>query len=430
MGAGSSAKKNRQVIRVLFDEAELVEFCRQVFASLARSDQRRYAEVYLRGLMHPTARKSMQRIAAEVAGTQSGQSLQQFVNQSPWDPQAVRSRAAGLVTDQAAAAAWVIDEVAFPKNGRFSAGVDRQYARPLGKVVNCQVGLTAALTSAEFSLPANWTLCLPESWDRDEKRRSRAHIPADERHRARWQHAVELVDDMSVDWGLPVAPIVCDISHCYDPGEFLAALDDRSLDYVVQVNSGCLVRASLTWQRPRMNTIPGQESGRVVPLTDVATMAERATRQTVTWVGGPDGQMFRSQFVVIPVGPVEAGPSPDAARRRRRLLVEWPLGKAHPRAFWFTNLVDRPIEELVSLAKLTWRARAGITELADGFGLYHYEGRSFLGWHHHVTLASAAYAFHLREQLRRRRPSSAPERSAQHELSAMPLPRRASPGPL
>lgn len=413
---------------VLYDEAELEDFCHQVFESLPRSDQRRYAEVYLRGLMHLSSRKSMQRIAAEIAGPQSGQSLQQFVNQSPWDPQAVRSRAAGLVSDHADPVAWVIDEVAFPKNGRYSAGVDRQYARPLGKVVNCQVGLTASLTGTDFSVPVNWKLCLPESWDDDEKRRTRAHIPRDQGYKALWKHAIDLVDDMSVDWGLPVAPVVSDMSQCFEADEYLAALDSRSLDYMVQVNSRHLVRASLTWQRPRATTSQGQDSGRVVPLTDVATMAERATRHTVTWEGGPGGRMLRSQFIAIPVGYVDARQNSDAHRRPRRLLVEWPLGKSHPRAFWLTNLVDWQIEDMVSLAKLTSRSSRSITELAEGFGLYHYEGRSFLGWHHHVTLASAAYAFHVHQQLRRRHLCGATDRSAQHEFSGLPLPRQASPG--
>jgi len=407
---------------VLYDEAELADFCRQVFESLSRSDQRRYAEVYLRGLMQLSARKSMQRIAAEITGSQSGQSLQQFVNQSPWDPQAVRNRTAGLVLDHADPVGWVIDEVAFPKNGHFSAGVGRQYARPLGKVVNCQIGLTAALTGPGFSVPVNWRLCLPESWDSDEKRRARAHIPSDARHQPIWKHAVELVDDMSVDWGLPVAPVVADMSQCFEVDEFLAALDGRRLDYMVQVNSRHLVRASLTWQRPRPSTA-GQESGRVVPLTDVATMAERASRQTVTWAGGPGRPTLRSQFILIPVGHVNARQADGEQRRPRRLLVEWPLGKPHPQAFWLTDLLDWPIEDLVSLAKLTSRSSASIAELADDFGLYHYEGRSFLGWHHHVTLVSAAYAFRVRQQLRRR--PSTPDRAANDDLTG--LPRRASP---
>jgi SRSO17 transposase len=336
----------------------------------------------------------MQRIAAEIPGPHSGQSLQQFVNQSSWDPQAVRRRTAGLVHDTISPAAWIIEEVAFPKNGRYSAGVERQYARALGKVINCQIGLAAALTSPKLSVPVNWKLCLPESWDYDETRRARAHVPDTVRHESPWMHAIELVDDMSVEWGLPVATVVCDMSQCCTADAYLTAMDSRSLDYIVQVNSRHLVRMNPPCQRTRAAVPAGPGPGRVVPLVDVATMVQRVTRQTVIWEGGPDGRTLRSQFIVVQVRYVD-GRDFEVHSGPRRLLMEWPLGKPHPKAYWLTNLMDWPIDDLVSLAKLTWRSSQSIGELTEGFGLDRYEGRSYLGWHHHVTLASAAYAFHV-----------------------------------
>ena len=107
--------------------------------------------------------------------------------------------------------------------------------------------------------------------------------------------------------------------------------------------------------------------------------------------------MVPGQFSALPtvsmVGSGQRGGAGHPARPPRLLLVEWPLGKSEPRGFWITNMVDRPVPELTALAKLRLRAQQDLEMLTGRFGLCDYEGRSFLGWHHHVTLASMAYAF-------------------------------------
>jgi SRSO17 transposase len=372
---------------------------------LTRSDQRRSGEAYVRGLILGEGRKSIRRIASEIVGGQSDQSLQQFVNQSPWDPQPVRRRLAGLLAAAMQPEAWVIDEVVFAKHGRFSAGVERQYVRSEGKVCNCQLGTVVSLATTEMSAPVNWRLVLPESWDTDEKRRARAHVPARERHRPYWSYLVASLDDMTVDWGVPLAPVVTDVRRSPGVEDLLTELDSRRLDYLVQVSGSVQARCDFTPRNRVLGAPSGQaNAGRLGTLSELAQLAVNAERQTVVWRDGPERRTLRSQFVTVPVRPAAGDDhvllQNRAHRRHRRLLVEWPLSEPEPRGYWLTNITDRHTPELVKLAKLRSRIRHDLDELKRDFGLCDYEGRSFLGWHHHVTLASAAYGFHLLEQLR------------------------------
>ena len=128
----------RELARV---RGRLVEFSGEMFASMPRKDQRRWGEVYLRGLMLDGKRKSIEPMAARLADGDE-QCLQQFVNQSPWDAVAVRRALARRMSRELAPEAWVIDDTGFPKFGKMSVGVARQYSGALGKVGNCQIGVS------------------------------------------------------------------------------------------------------------------------------------------------------------------------------------------------------------------------------------------------------------------------------------------------
>jgi SRSO17 transposase len=386
-------------------DSELFTFCSDVFASLARSDQRRCAGAYLQGLIHGTGRKSTRRIASELAGRQSDQALQQFVNQSPWDPAPVRLRLAELVAGLADSggpvaadtgggpAAWFLEEVAFAKNGRCSAAVEKQFVPTLGRVANAQVAATLTLTTPELSVPVDWRLCLPQSWDEDEPRRSGAHVPQHERHQPYWQYLVDLVDELTVDWGLSAAPIAADLSGSTQAGELVGALHERGLGYLVKVGARQPMGSGSSLGRP-------DGSSRAGTIADLAMLAARTERRTVTWRSGLEARQPRSQFVTVPVLLGQSSGPGSGRPRPVRVLMEWPLSRAQPTAFWLTNLMSWPVESLVALAKLDWRSRLGVSDLTDRFGLCDYEGRSFLGWHHHVTLVSAAYTFRLLQNRR------------------------------
>src|SRR3712207_4525743 len=143
----------------------LEEFAAEMFASLSRSDQRVKGQTYLRGLLLDGRRKSMQPMAERLGVDHQG--LQQFVSSSTWAVEPVRERLAYRAVEVIAPEAWVVDDTGFPKDGTASPGVARQYCGTLGKVANCQIGVSVHAVTDVASCPLNWRLFLPESWDDD-----------------------------------------------------------------------------------------------------------------------------------------------------------------------------------------------------------------------------------------------------------------------
>ena len=396
-------------------ELELRDYCSGLFGTLPRADQRRSGEAYVRGLLGGHGRKSIRRIATERVDGYSDQSLQQFVNQSPWDPQPVRQRLARLTAEVLRPTGWVLEETVFPKHGRHSAAVERQFVPSRGRVCNCQLGLSVLLANEYLSVPVHWLLAIPLSWDRDKARRDRARIPADQRSRPYWRYQVEALDDMSGDWGIPTAPAIIDARSTTGLADLLAELDGRCLEYLVEVSGN----ATAQWRTSAHGTGHGTAHGvahgtahgavdgppgtgqngaaRHGTVAEFARTAAQPERRLVAWREPLRGRTMRAQFSALPMvsaagGGHRGGPA-NPPRSPRLLLVEWPLGKSEPRAFWITNMVDRPVPELTALAKLRLRTQQDLEMLSSQFGLCDYEGRSFRGWHHHVTLASMAYAF-------------------------------------
>jgi SRSO17 transposase len=144
-------------------------------------------------------RKSIEPMAARLADGDE-QCLQQFVNQSPWEWEPVRERLAMRMSTAIEPLAWIVDDTGFPKAGRYSVGVERQYSGTLGKVGNCQISVSVSAASEAASCPLTWRLFLPAAWDDDAPRRATAHLPARERHREKWRLALEMLDELR-DWG-------------------------------------------------------------------------------------------------------------------------------------------------------------------------------------------------------------------------------------
>jgi SRSO17 transposase len=391
----------------------LVAFAEDLFESIPRRDQRRWGQRYLRGLLLDGKRKSIQPMATRLARGDPEtdayaleQALQQFVNQSPWDPVPVRQRLAQRMTAAIQPAAWVIDDTGFPKFGRHSVGVAPQYCGALGKVANCQVGVSVHAVTDQASCPLDWRLFLPESWDADAERRRKAHVPDRERHRPKWRLALELLDELAA-WDL-VPPVVLADAAYGEVGEFRLGLEQRELAYVVQVPG--TISAYAADVAPE--AVPYAGRGRPpVPryrrprssLRALVLAASEGAASTVAWREGADGQLLASRFVALRVRP--AGIRLRRATRGgelpvRWLVAEWPDGEPEPVKYWLANLpADISLERLVGLAKLRWRVEHDYRELKDALGLDHFEGRSFKGWHHHVTLVSVAHAFVTLERL-------------------------------
>jgi SRSO17 transposase len=385
----------------------LAAFAQDVFASIPRKDQRRWGQTYLRGLLLDGKRKSIEPMAARLARGDPAtdayaleQALQQFVNQSPWDPTPVRRRLAERMTTALAPDAWVVDDTAFPKFGRHSVGVAPQYCGALGKVANCQVGVSVHAVTEQASCPIDWRLFLPEEWDHDAQRRRKAHVPDDAHHRPKWQLALDMLGELA-GWGL-VPPVVLADAAYGEVAEFRLGLEQRELAYVVQVPA--TISAYLPDVAPELVPYTGRGRPPVARyrqprswLRQLVLDVGEQTATTVAWRQGADGQELASRFVVLRVRP--AGVRLRRAARGgqlpvRWLLAEWPAGEPEPIKYWLANLPDdTSMVELVRLAKLRWRVEHDDRELKDALGLDHFEGRSWPGWHHHVTLVSVAHAF-------------------------------------
>ncbi|HEU5357330.1 MAG TPA: IS701 family transposase [Actinocrinis sp.] len=375
----------------------LSDYCGLIFSSLARSDQRKWAEVYVRGLLTTPGRKTLAAISELVLGRRAIQPLQQFVNQSTWDHDAVRGSLGALAASAIRPRAWAIEETVFAKNGEHSVGVARQYVPSAGRTVNCQLALVLALVGDDTDVPVDWRLMLPEGWDRDPARRRKAHLPEDVLHRPRGQHILDLVDEVIEGWHLPPAPLLIDGTAVADVEPLLAGLESRGLGYIIEVAPGTVVRHA---------TGPGSSGGgrSLTASQCVQNAAHRTERVTIAWNEGADNWSRQSQFVTVPVpglgigvGPGMGGsghlPARTAVQRLRLMMAEWPAGRTRARNYWVTNLSGRSPAQLVALAKLRSRTRAMVGGLHTDVGLSDFEGRSFRGWHHHVTLVGAAAGF-------------------------------------
>src|SRR3954466_14078734 len=228
----------------------LVAFAAEMLGELPRSDQRATGELYLRGLMLEGKRKSMQPMAARLGVDH--QQLQQFVTSSTWDHVGVRKRIARWADEFIDPDAYVIDDTGFPKDGADSPGVARMYSGTLGKVGNCQIGVSVHAVTDWASAAMDWRLFLPGSWDETtttdaaamaeiRRRRARCKIPDAVRHREKWRLALDMLDEVLGEpaeggWGLPARPVVGDAGYG-DATEFRLGLAARALCYVVAVKA-------------------------------------------------------------------------------------------------------------------------------------------------------------------------------------------------
>jgi SRSO17 transposase len=383
--------------------------------ALPRKDQRAKGELYLRGLLTDGRRKSMQPMAQRLGVDHQG--LQQFITSSTWDYEVVRANVARWGVQAIAPHAYVIDDTGFPKDGKGSPLVARMYSGTLGKTANCQIGASVQLVTDAASLAANWRLFCPQSWDdttihdpakaeQARKRRARAGVPDEVRHREKWRLALDMLDQMTGNWGLPKLPVAADAGYG-DTTEFRLGLEQRDLRYVVAVKE----TTSAHDEDATPTLIPSSGRGRPPKpryrdapnsLRELAIATGRKACVDVTWRHGtrtttsnPTAAMT-SQFLAIKVRPAnrDIPRNPDGTLPTRWLLVEWPEDADEPTDYWLSNMDDDiPLAELVRLAKIRWRIEHDYRELKTGLGLDHFEGRSFTGWHRHVTLTVLAQAF-------------------------------------
>ena len=200
--------------------------------------------LYLRGLIEQGPRKSLEPLVERLGEEADYHSMQQFLADSPWDPvlvvKAVSERVAPAVDVQA----WVIDDTGFPKDGKDSPGVKRQYSGTLGKTGNCQIGVSVHAVGGKGTVPLGWALYLPEEWCEDPERRAKAKIPQEVRFKTKPELAVELVEH-AAGWKVRKAPVLGDCAYGNNT-ELRDKLHAAGLQYVLSVSPETTVFAPET----------------------------------------------------------------------------------------------------------------------------------------------------------------------------------------
>jgi SRSO17 transposase len=376
----------------------LAVFMADVAAGLGRSEQRRCAELYARGLLEAGARKSLEPIVERLGEDGDYEALQHFLADSPWDPAVIQRAVAERVAGEIAVEAWVIDDTGVPKDGRHSPGVKRQYSGTLGKIGNCQIAVSVHAVGSGGTVPLDWALYLPEEWCSDLERRRKAKIPDEVVFQTKLELAAGLIE-RAAGWEIPSAPVLGDEAYGKD-SELRTRLHENGIEYVLSINADARVHDPDT-----VFSVPARRPGRGRPpsalvadreprqLSALATSLDPGEYQTFTY-RTRDGEEVRSRFATVRVictRPIEQGRHPP---REEWLIIEWPEDAEQPSDYWISNLpADTPPERLARLARLRWMIELDYRQLKGELGLDHYEGRSYLGFHHHCAIVTAAHGF-------------------------------------
>ncbi|ANP51839.1 SRSO17 transposase [Streptomyces griseochromogenes] len=394
---------------------DLEAFTAELFDGFFRADQRRWGQVYVRGLLLDGRRKSVEPMAARLGEDGNRQALAHFVTTSPWNPAHAQARLAWKMQDAIGPEALIVDDTGFLKDGDASACVSTQYTGTAGKVTNCQVGVSLHLAHDRASaaigrrlfLPASWDPVSPEADPAKVARRKRCGIPAGSGHVEKWQLALDMIDEAR-SWGVDVPLVLADAGYG-DATAFRLGLEERKLTYAVGISS----RLTAHPAHARPITPPYQGTGgppvatypdKPMTVKELVIQAGRPAARPVSWREGSQPGKGRSglkrmysRFVALRIrlaGREIRQATKGAELPERWLPAEWPATESEPVQFCLSSLPSgMPLATLVRLAKLRRRIEHDYREMKQALGLAHFEGRTRQGWHHHVTLVSAAHAF-------------------------------------
>jgi SRSO17 transposase len=389
-------------------DRELSYFVEELFEGMGRLERRRAMRWYVEGLLLDGDRKSIEPMAARLVKDPSEvqamrQRLQEAVTRATWSDDELRKRLACKAdADLPGAEALILDDTGFPKKGVHSVGVARQYSGTLGRTDNCQVATSLHLASERGSCCIGMRLYLGVEWINDLERRTKAGVPDDVQFQTKWQIGLDMIDSAAC-WGVRPHVIIADAGFG-DITDFREALKERGRKYVVGVQSELKVWAPNTGPvapenrvrkgakgHPIRKFITGEQ--KPVTLSELAISRGQAMLQTLTWREGSRGPQ-KSRFGAVRIRTAHRHTTGRAPGEEEWLLYAWPAGSPKPTKYWLSSLpANTTIRRLVYLAKLRWRIERDYQEMKQELGLDHFEGRTWRGFHHHVTLVAIAHAF-------------------------------------
>lgn len=361
--------------------------------------QRASFAMYAVGLLSDGERKSMEPIATRACGTQElahafHERLVHFTTSAAWRDAPIRryaaERAVAAMQQHGPIRTWVVDDTGFLKQGKYSPGVQRQYTGSAGKTTNCQVGVSLLLATDHAHVMTDFRLYIPESWAQDRERCRAARIPDDVLYEPKWALALSMIEEAKAA-GLPEGVVLGDCDYG-NKTTFRDMLDTLQLQYALEVQSTTMMR------RVGKDGVLGKR----MSAAELGVLLGGELR-TVTWRQGAKVAL-RSRFARTRVV-VDRDDGQD--REPQWLLIEWAVGEPAPTKFVLSTLpTTTSLKHLVRTFKSRWRIERSYEDLKGELGLDHYEGRSFIGWHHHVTVVLACYAFLIAEHARSFPPSA------------------------
>lgn len=385
-------------------ELRLASYLERIGAAFRTEPQRRSFAVYATGLMGDGERKSAEPMAARACPNprtvdSAHQRLAYFTRGAEWSDRDVRREAARYaleaMTTREPVLDWIIDDTGFPKQGRHSVGVQRQYTGTLGKIGNCQVGVSLSIATRSDHVPVDFALYLPESWTEDPARRKDGHIPKDVTFKTKPELALEMIQRAVAD-GFPPGLVLADSAYG-DSADFRRGLRCEGLDYAVGVH-----RTTTVW---RLDSL-GRRQGEPVAVGDLASAIGRRGFRRITWREGTRGKLA-SRFAVERVVLAQDDKVDPGQREVVWLLMEWPYDEGAPTKFSVATLpASMSRRQLVRRVKGRWRTERVYQDAKGELGLDHYEGRSYRGWNHHVSVVLVCFAFIVAERVRSFPPSA------------------------
>lgn len=360
--------------------------------------------MYAFGILGDGERKSAEPIAARACGDparvkHAHDKMLHFLARSAWDDRAVRLEGARYaieaLSQREPITAWIIDDTGFPKQGKHSVGVQRQYTGTAGKVTNCQIGVSLAVATRTEHVPLDFELYLPRCWADNPARRIEARIPDDVTFKSNIDLALGMIA-RAASAEIPGEIILADAAFG-GSAEFRNTVRVLGFDFAVQIQSGTRVVTLDTRER---------RQGRILPLLELAQQRGRSAFRRFTWREGSK-QALTSKFLFVRVK--TAGDDGFAIEDHEPVwaIIEWPDDEPKPTKFFLTTLPRRMTKkQIIRVIKERWRVERMYEDLKGELGLDHFEGRSFPGWHHHVSVVLCCYAFVVAERARTFPPSA------------------------
>jgi SRSO17 transposase len=381
--------------------AEGLDALDELFAPhFSRSEVRRRAREYVRGLLSAAERKNSWQLA-EVAGNTTPYGIQHLLGRANWDADEVRDDLREYVLSHLgdADAVLLVDETGFIKKGEKSVGVKRQYTGTAGKTENCQVGVFLSYASDLGQAFIDRELYLPEEWAQDEQRRKQAGVPEEIGMRTKPELAKEMLG-RALAAGVKAAWVVADCVYG-DTRRLGMFLEGREQPYVLALSGKAHVWSG--FHQHRVSTVLGSLRQGDSALEE----AGGGWRRLSAGDGSKGPRLY--DWLRLPLNP------PMQEGFERWLVVRRSIEDPDElTAYTVFAPEGTTLEELANVAGMRWRVEIGFEEAKGEVGLAHYEVRSWHGWYRHITLALFAHAF-LAALRAAGRTTEAPEKGAQKD---------------